>query len=144
MDLQSSHPGRARGQAAGGVRIDGDSAWDTRLEYLDEWMACANGHRFDNGTSANAGQVGSEARCRYDWIRGPHLRAVLSCFVRTKLSTYMRSGRSSEESGVSMARTGEMVLNGVWLRKNMVQSSRCRSAPSGSIRLARRLLVGDQ
>jgi hypothetical protein len=32
-----------------------------------------------------------------------------------------------------------MVLNGVWLRKNMVQSSRCRSAPSGSIRLARSL-----
>lgn len=37
-----------------------------------------------------------------------------------------------------------MVLNGVWLRKNMVQSSKCRSAPSGSIRLARRLLEGYQ
>ena len=37
-----------------------------------------------------------------------------------------------------------MVLNGVWLRKKMVQSSRCRSAPSGSIRLARSLLMEHQ
>ena len=32
-----------------------------------------------------------------------------------------------------------MVLNGVWLRKNTVQSAGCLSAPSGSMRLAKRL-----
>jgi hypothetical protein len=33
---------------------------NTRLEDLNERMARANGHRFDDGTSANAGRAGSE------------------------------------------------------------------------------------
>ena len=37
-----------------------------------------------------------------------------------------------------------MALNGVWLRKKMVQSSRCRSAPSGSIKWARSLSGVDE
>lgn len=43
---------------------------------------------------------------------------------------------------VSRARMGDMVLNGVWLRKNIVQSSSCVSAPSGSIDIARTLGYG--
>lgn len=32
------------------------------------------------------------------------------------------------------------MLNGLWFKKKIVQSSGCRSAPSGSIKLAKRLL----
>lgn len=35
-------------------------ATNTRLEDLNERMACANGHRFDNGTSTNTRRAGSE------------------------------------------------------------------------------------
>ncbi len=36
-----------------------------------------------------------------------------------------------------------MVLKGVWFRKNIVQSSNCFSAPSGSIDVAKRLQEGE-
>ena len=73
-----------------------------------------------------------------------HLLAVLSSFVRTKLITYnIRASSSSVSvtSSLSSASTGLIVLNGVWFRKNTVQSAGCLSAPSGSMRLARRLTV---
>jgi hypothetical protein len=73
----------------------------------------------------------------------------LSCLVRTKLSTQSNSGLSLEcssvsspgraiglVSGVSKARTGDIVLKGVWFRKKMVQSSSCVSAPSGNMDMA--------
>ena len=81
--------------------------------------------------------------------RTPYRSQVLSCFVRTRFKTHNKScffpgscspssGRSIERlSGVSKARTGEMVLKGVWFKKNIVQSSRCVSAPSGNIDMAR-------
>jgi len=73
----------------------------------------------------------------------------LSCLVRTKLSTQSSSGLSSSDcspgraiglvSGVSSAKTGDIVLKGVWFRKKMVQSSNCVSAPSGNMDMARTL-----
>lgn len=72
-----------------------------------------------------------------------HLRTVLSNLVLTKFRTYNNSGFPSSSSmrelrtpGVSSARTGAIVLKGVWFRKKIVQSSGCLSAPSGSIRCA--------
>ena len=76
----------------------------------------------------------------------------LSCLVRTKLSTQSNSGLSlgcssgcspgraiGLVSGVSNAKTGDMVLKGVWFRKKIVQSSNCVSAPSGNMDMARTL-----
>lgn len=69
-------------------RVSGRGHWkdggDTRLENLNERMAGANGHRFDNGTSANTGRAGSEklsGRC--DWFgsdeHAPPSRLVVLC-----------------------------------------------------------------
>ena len=40
-----------------------------------------------------------------------------------------------------MASTGDILLKDVWLRKNMVQSSSCFSAPSGNMRFAQQQLI---
>lgn len=84
--------------------------------------------------------------------RGINLFKDLSCFVLTKFKTHSSSGRwvvrwspgrgMGVTSGVSRARTGDMVLKDVWFRKKIVQSSSCVSAPSGNMDMARTLESG--
>jgi len=88
-----------------------------------------------------------------EWRLWTYRSRVLSCFVRTRLSTQSSSGlldllSSALQpgkavvwiSGLSRANTGDIVLNGFWFRKKTVQSSSCASAPSGSIDDASKLV----
>jgi len=129
----------------------------THLEYLNERMSCTYRQcpHFGSSEVSHGRNIPYQSHQRYTEqqtrIR-THLSSFLSCFVRTRFNTHNKSGLapaspwfaspprpSGLTSGVSNASTGEIVLNGVWLRKNIVQSSSCVSAPSGSIDMARTL-----